>query len=71
VAGLGGARQLRFARVREQLARDPRDLARIAADAGYYEEAHLYRDFRQLAGVTPPQFVARLMPGGGLVGDGL
>ena len=65
------ARQLRFARVREQLVRCPGDLARIAVDAGYFDQAHLNRDFRELAGVTPTEFVARLMPGGGIVGDGL
>ncbi len=65
------ARQLRFARVRERLQRDPAGIAEIAAAAGYYDQAHLYRDFRELAGVTPTEFVARLIPGGGVLGDGL
>ncbi len=65
------ARQVRFARVRERLARAPTRLAEIAAAAGYYDQAHLNRDFRELMGVTPTEFVARLIPGGGVVGDGL
>jgi AraC-like DNA-binding protein len=65
------ARQVRFAGVRERLARAPKRLAEIAAAAGYYDQAHLNRDFRELAGVTPTEFLARLIPGGGVVGDGL
>jgi AraC-like DNA-binding protein len=65
------ARQLRFARVRERLQRDAEGIAEIAAAAGYYDQAHLNRDFRELAGVTPTDFVARLIPGGGVLGDGL
>src|SRR5579884_1510812 len=65
------ARQLRFARVRERLERDPAGIAEIAAAAGYYDQAHLNRDFRELAGVTPTELVARLIPGGGVLGDGL
>jgi AraC-like DNA-binding protein len=65
------ARQLRFAAVRERLTRAPKHLAEIAAAAGYYDQAHLNRDFRELTGVTPTEFLARLIPGGGVVGDGL
>lgn len=32
------------------------DWARIAADAGYYDQAHLIADFRQLVGLTPGAF---------------
>jgi AraC-like DNA-binding protein len=65
------ARQLRFAAVRRAIERRPGAWARIAAEAGYADQSHLVRDFRELAGVTPTQFVARLMPEGGVVGDGL
>ena len=66
------ARQVRFAGVGERLARAPKRLAEIAAAAGYYDQAaHLNRDFRELAGVTPTEFVVRLIPGVGVVGDGL
>ena len=65
------ARQLRFGWVREQLAQGPERLAEVAVRAGYFDQAHLNRDFRELAGVTPTQFVSRLMTGGGVLGDGL
>jgi AraC-like DNA-binding protein len=65
------ARQLRFAWVRERSSQDPRGLAEIATDAGYFDQAHLNRDFRELAGVTPTEFIRRLIPGGGVLGDGL
>jgi AraC-like DNA-binding protein len=33
------------------------DWARIARDAGYYDQAHLIRDFRELVGLTPGNFL--------------
>ena len=33
--------------------------ARIAADAGYYDQAHLISNFKQLVGLTPSAFVQR------------
>jgi AraC-like DNA-binding protein len=35
------------------------DWVRIAADAGYYDQAHLIADFRELVGLTPGAFVKR------------
>ena len=35
------------------------DWARIAADAGYYDQAHLIGDFRALVGLTPGAFARR------------
>jgi len=36
-----------------------KDWARIAADAGYYDQAHLIAEFRQLIGLTPGAFLKR------------
>jgi AraC-like DNA-binding protein len=54
------ARLLRFSRVRERLARAPGRWADIAYESGYCDQAHLNRDFRQLAGTTPADFLASL-----------
>ena len=65
------ARQLRFAEVRRQIEQTPSRWADIAAGAGYADQSHLNREFRALAGMTPTEFVARRIPSGGLVGDGI
>jgi AraC-like DNA-binding protein len=64
------ARVLRFQRVIEQLkADDGRRWVEIAHDCGYYDQAHLIRDFRSFAGSSPTEFLGRQLPDGGVSGD--
>jgi AraC-like DNA-binding protein len=46
-------RILRFQQVFRAVEREDKNWAGIAADCGYYDQAHLIRDFRQFAGQTP------------------
>src|SRR6266702_7457408 len=56
------ARVIRFDRARKLLIQHLDDagyrLADLAADTGYFDQAHLARDFRALAGVPPSQWLA-------------
>ena len=66
------ARVLRFGRVTRRLrGAQPGRLAEIAQDCGYYDQAHLNRDFRQFAQLTPTEYTARLIDVGlgGVSGD--
>ncbi len=66
------ARLIRFDAVRRHIERSPGRWADVAHACGYADQSHLNRDFRQLAGTTPRDFVARLLPdSGGVVGDGV
>jgi AraC-like DNA-binding protein len=59
------ARLMRFERVARRLrAGGDHRLGEVALDCGYYDQAHLNRDFRQFAGCTPGEFAARRMPAG-------
>jgi len=66
--GVQAKRVAKIARFRSTLGRlhdeRPHDLAYVAQDAGYYDESHLYRDFRELALLTPTEYLTAL-------GDGL
>jgi AraC-like DNA-binding protein len=59
-------RLLRFDRVAHLLldVESPR-LAEVAYECGYYDQAHLNRDFRDFAGTTPGDYLARRLPDGG------
>jgi AraC-like DNA-binding protein len=54
------ARVLRFDRAVTALRASPDTLAAIAFDCGYFDQAHLNREFRELAGTTPTAFVGAL-----------
>ncbi len=57
------ARMLRFGQVVRRLRDTPRaDLAALALDAGYYDQAHLHRDTQAFAGTTPGDLVTSLLP---------
>ncbi len=64
-------RILRFERVVALVdARTAMGWAEIAQTCGYYDQAHLIRDFHQFAGSAPGEFARRRLPdGGGVVGD--
>lgn len=52
------ARVLRFRQAIERLVRTPHaDLRQVALATGYYDQSHLYRDFRELAGMTPLEYL--------------
>ena len=66
------ARLIRFGTVRRRIERAPTRWAEVAYECGYADQSHLARDFRELAGTTPADFLARLLPGyGGVMGDGV
>ena len=56
---------LRFERARRMLEAGA-PLAETAYACGDYDQAHLNRDFRDLAGITPTELLASRIPDGGL-----
>ena len=56
------ARVRRFQRVLDVLEKGPtRDWAQLAVAQGYYDQAHLIRDFRQFSGTTPTCYQPRAL----------
>jgi AraC-like DNA-binding protein len=67
LAPKSAARVIRFDRAAARLrVGDAGPLAELALDCGYYDQAHLNRDFRELAGTTPTGFAAARQAGGGI-----
>lgn len=62
------ARILRFQHAITLMDAEP-SWAAIAQAAGYYDQAHLVRDFQQFAGASPTEFARRRLPDGGGVVD--
>jgi AraC-like DNA-binding protein len=65
--GLGpkmAARVVRFERAKGMLQSTPTfvRIAQVAAACGYYDQAHLDRDFAELAGCSPTQWMAEELP---------
>ena len=58
------ARVVRFERARRMLHATPSfvTIAQVAAACGYYDQAHLDRDFAELAGCTPSTWLAEELP---------
>jgi AraC-like DNA-binding protein len=50
-------RILRFRHAASRLRGGAGDFAGLAIDCGYYDQAHMIRDFRELAGITPARFM--------------
>jgi AraC-like DNA-binding protein len=60
--GIGPKEFARAARLQRAIATattTSNDWGQIAADAGYYDQAHLIGDFRELVGLTPSAFLKR------------
>jgi AraC-like DNA-binding protein len=61
------ARILRFDRAVSMLARPHANLVDVAFECGYYDQAHLSRDFRSFAGKPPAAFARQIVPDGGVI----
>ncbi|MHB1785181.1 MAG: helix-turn-helix domain-containing protein [Acidimicrobiales bacterium] len=55
---------VRFERACNLLTRGSSSLAEVAVRSGHYDQAHLSRDVRTLAGTTPAALAAELTSGG-------
>jgi AraC-like DNA-binding protein len=62
-------RLIRFERLTKRLAATlSPDWAALAQEAGYYDQPHMIREFREFAGLTPGEHLSRSLPdGGGLI----
>ncbi|MGR6316648.1 AraC family transcriptional regulator [Micromonospora soli] len=58
-------RRYRLQEAIEQAAAGPLDWARVAADLGYADQAHLVREFTAVTGVSPAAYARSLVPSDG------
>ncbi len=66
------ARIFRFHRTVESLEKvHPVRWADLACDCGYYDQAHLIREFQEFAGASPAEYLRRRLPDGGGVEGGV
>ena len=49
------------------LGRGDVSLAELAFECGYYDQAHLNRDFRDFAGKPPAAYASRIVPDRGVI----
>jgi AraC-like DNA-binding protein len=61
------ARIMRFDRAVSLLGRADANLADVAFECGYFDQAHLSREFREFAGTSPAAFVRRMTADGGVI----
>jgi AraC-like DNA-binding protein len=61
------ARIFRFERAVALLGRGDSTLGEIAVECGYFDQAHLNRDFREFVDAPPGAFARRIVPDGGVV----
>jgi AraC-like DNA-binding protein len=61
------ARIFRFEHAVRLLGRGQVSLAELAFECGYYDQAHLNREFRDFAGKPPAAFARRIVPDGGVI----
>jgi AraC-like DNA-binding protein len=59
-------RVIRFDRAVWTLRSAAAELAEVAYECGYYDQAHMNRDFRELGGTTPNAFRSSLLESGGV-----
>jgi transcriptional regulator GlxA family with amidase domain len=58
---------MRFDRAVSLLGRADANLADVAFECGYFDQAHLSREFREFAGTSPAAFVRRMTADGGVI----